>query len=118
MSKASPVVVDDIAPAAPVVVDDIAPAEPVAPVDVSALTVAAPRRVQYILAPGAAVPFADGIVARGVHASQLDGEGNPLALLIYEPRGARAASVPLAAVGEAIATGLISAAEIAALQAR
>lgn len=86
-------------------------------IDAAALLKGAAARTPYVLADGASVPFERGIVARGVHTSQTDADGNPLPVLVYEPRGARAQLIPLAVVSYAIASGLISAEEIAALQA-
>lgn len=73
-------------------------------------------RVPYTLA-GDRVPYGHGEIARGVHNSQTDADGLPLALLVYEPRGSKAQMIPLAVVAHAIAAALISPAEIAALQA-
>ena len=63
------------------------------------------------------VAFADGEIFRASHVSQMDADGNPLALLVYEPRGQRAQTIALPIVGYAIASGLVTADEIAALQA-
>jgi hypothetical protein len=76
------------------------------------------RAKPYTVATDAArVSFADGDIFRAAHVSQLDADGRPLALLVYEPRGQRAQLIALPIVGAAIASGLISPAEIAALTA-
>lgn len=81
------------------------------------LLTGASARAQYVIAPNAVrVPYGTGDLARAAHASQSDADGDPLAMLVYEPRGARAQMLPLSAVASAIASGLITPDEIVALQ--